>query len=337
MLAFPDSGNTRAVVGSSAGYAARFVVSGSDGDRDHDGTPDASDNCPDVYNPKQSNDSGITACEPTVTFTKLDTTAGVNNRIRMKWWFEGFKDCSGSWTPLFNGACGTAGAPIDLMDWVVFNDGSTVSGPVAEVTWADGPDATTRGPMRVAVRNLAPPASKLPVRACAPGGDCAGGISCSSSTRMGLKYARFNSITLKADDSSIGFNDTVRWMDSNGNPTQEDGSLLGGIWYIDAQMEIRYSQPPRVLGSCLGGEVSAFTNFRSSPLGINQHDALGASGVHAVLSGTAPNRRLDITFSLSGDYLMNTRSCSYVTTLSMGAIHIYTGIKDVTGELHFVE
>jgi outer membrane protein assembly factor BamB len=347
MLMFPENGKTRVVVGSSAGYSGRFEATpGNETDNDHDGVSDGPDNCPAMYNPSQSLVGTIKACTtPAVTFTKLDT--GVSNKLTMNWWIEGERLCdSGSPRKFLNdcnsgASCGTRAAPVaKTIDFTY----ATSTSPIAEVSWNDGPNASTLGPIQVAIRYLKPTAANLPT-VCSP--HCTTCSACAlcmgSGGCAGIDSAVFRSFTISGDDGA--FTGLARRIQSNGSDTFDgavgayNASLLAGPWFLTSQLAVNIFNTAY---SCSVPQPTYY-GFDHVPLDINQKDAAsywsGGQGVGVTFTNAAPgSRRLDLYFNVP-DTLVNLTSCGYSEAYGLGpkAIKIYAGFKGLTGELHFTE
>jgi hypothetical protein len=344
MLLFPDpSGNTRAVVGSSAGYAARYAVSGAEtpSDRDHDGVPDTSDTaCPDNYNPN----GAASAC---TTYDLKLTTATATNTLTSKFWYLGHRNCKtvgGNQWFYTNNRCGAppgsdAGVPKPLAENFDFGLGNTGATSHAKVTWA-GVSAGS-GSVRVAITDVTVPSGNLPRKAC---GDFSDSCNSSGSTcggnqlKLGFRYIHFRSLTLRTDDSTLGYAGvSPRFSDTDGIPSADNGTLFAGPWYIDAIIEIRHQEP--YSPSC-GDVTTTFSEFRSGALTVNPKDSKWSGNCDATVTGicatyyvgTDSKHKLDIFINLP-DVVIDARTCTYNSDL--GGVWMDVGLSDLSGQLHF--
>ena len=128
---------------------------------------------------------------------------------------------------------------------------------------------------------------------------------------------------------------------SDGQPGPYDTSLLGGPWYISARMDT-WIEVPDSGGGC-PNNAHNYATFRSSPVPVNQFDGrylAGGKGIRATVSGTAPNRRLDLIFNLPDETLMDGKTCGrqgLTSGMGAGGQRVWAGMKGLTGELHFME
>jgi hypothetical protein len=334
------SGATRAVVGSSAGNSGRFRVSSPDGDSDHDGSKDpasgGSDNCTWVYNPNQSAD----AC--TVYDLHLDGTA--TNTLTSSFWYKGHRNCNTSGNDLqlyTNDRCGTKSSPISMAQSFVFGAGGGTNPTHAKVTWADGDTVGTKGGIKVALTNLTP-ASGFPVIACGDYDDTCGTACIPGCTdlKLGFKYIHFHSLTLRTDDSSIGYTGvSPRYLDSDGTPSADRASVLAGPWFIDAVIEVRHLEPAS--NGC-GATTSIFSEFKSGGLTANPNDhrwggpcsANSGTGIYGCYSDTGGKHKLDIYLNLP-DIIIDAVTCSYNSNL--GGVWMDVGLSNFKGQLHFTD